>query len=57
MISLPNPLAEGGGLAIYWGFDTQSVTMWYTETVAVVKMSSEVIKCSTLGVASFSQSP
>ena len=29
----------------YWGFDTLSVTVQYTETIAVFKMSSEVIKC------------
>ena len=29
----------------YWGFDTRSVTVQYTETIAVFKMSSEVIKC------------
>ena len=41
----------------YWGFDTRSVTVQYTETIAVFKMSSEVIKCPTIGAASFSQSP
>ena len=41
----------------YWGFDTCSVTVQYMETIAVFKMSSEVIKCPTLGAASFSQSP
>ena len=41
----------------YWGFDTRSVTVQYTETIAVFKMSSEVVKCPTIGAASFSQSP
>ena len=41
----------------YWGFDTRSVTVQYTETIAVFKMSSEVIKCPTIGAASFGQSP
>ena len=41
----------------YWGFDTRSVTVQYTETVAVLKVSSEVIKCPTIGAASFGQSP
>ena len=41
----------------YWGFDTHSVTVQYTETIAVFKMSSEVIKCPTIGAASFGQSP
>ena len=36
----------------YWGFDTRSVTVQYTETIAVFKMSSEVIKCPTIGAAS-----
>ena len=40
----------------YWGFDTRSVTVQYTETVAVLKVSSEVIKCPTIGAASFGQS-
>ena len=40
-----------------WGFDTHSVTVQYTETVAVLKVSSEVIKCPTIGAASFGQSP
>ena len=31
--------------------------MQYTETVAVLKVSSEVIKCPTIGAASFGQSP
>ena len=34
----------------YWGFDTRSVTVQYTETIAVFKMSLEVIKCPTIGV-------
>ena len=41
----------------YWGFDTPSVTVQYTETVAVLRVSSEVIKCPTIGAASFGQSP
>ena len=41
----------------YWGFDTCSVTVQYTETIAVFKMSSEVIKCPTIGAAFFGQSP
>ena len=41
----------------YWGFDTRSVTVQYTETVAVLKVSSKVIKCPTIGAASFGQSP
>ena len=41
----------------YWGFDTRSVTVQYTETIAVFKMSSAVIKCPTIGAASFGQSP
>ena len=41
----------------YWGFDTRSVTVQYTVTIAVFKMSSEVIKCPTIGAASFGQSP
>ena len=41
----------------YWGFDTYSVTVQYTETIAVFKMSSEVIKCPTIGAVSFGQSP
>ena len=41
----------------YWGFDTRSVTVQYTETVAVLKVSLEVIKCPTIGAASFGQSP
>ena len=41
----------------YWGFDTHSVTVQYTETIAVFKMSSAVIKCPTIGAASFGQSP
>ena len=41
----------------YWEFDTRSVTVQYTETIAVFKMSSEVIKCPTIGAASFGQSP
>ena len=41
----------------YWGFDTRSVTVQYMETVAVLKVSSEVIKCPTIGAASFGQSP
>ena len=41
----------------YWGFDTRSVTVQYTETIAVFKMSAEVIKCPTIGAASFGQSP
>ena len=40
----------------YWGFDTRSVTVQYTESITVFKMSSEVIKCPTIG-ASFGQSP
>ena len=31
--------------------------MQYTETVAVLKVSTEVIKCPTIGAASFGQSP
>ena len=31
--------------------------MQYTETITVFKMSSEVIKCPTIGAASFGQSP
>ena len=41
----------------YWGFDTRSVTVQYTETIAVFKMFSEVIKCPVIGAASFGQSP
>ena len=41
----------------YWGFDTRSVTVQYTETIAVFKMSSEVIKCPAIGASSFGQSP
>ena len=41
----------------YWGFDTHSVTVQYTKTIATFKMSSEVIKCPTIGAASFGQSP
>ena len=48
------PLQKVGG---YWGFDTRSVTVQYAETIAVFKMSSEVIKCPTIGAASFGQSP
>ena len=33
------------------------ITLQYMETIAVFKMSSEVIKSSTIGAASFSQSP
>ena len=54
---IPNnqiPLQKVGD---YWGFDTCSVTVQYTETVAVFKVSSEVIKCPTIGAASFGQSP
>ena len=54
---IPNnqiPLQKVGD---YWGFDTRSVTVQYTETVAVLKVSSEVIKCPTIGAASFGQSP
>ena len=54
---IPNnqiPLQKVGD---YWGFDTRSVTVQYTETVAVLKVSSEVIKCPTTGAASFGQSP
>ena len=40
-----------------WGFDTRSVTVQYTKIIAAFKMSSEVIKCPTIGAASFSQSP
>ena len=50
---IPNdqiPLQKVGG---YWGFDTCSVTVQYTETVAILKVSSEVIKCPTIGAASF----
>ena len=43
-------LEEGGG------FDTCSVTVQYMETIAVFKMNSEVIKCPTIGAASFNQS-
>ena len=48
------PLQKVGG---YWGFDTYSVIVQYTETITVFKMSSEVIKCPTIGAASFGQSP
>ena len=48
------PLQKVGG---YWGFDTRHVTVQYTETIAVFKMSSEVIKCPTIGASSFGQSP
>ena len=41
----------------YWGFDTRSVTVQYTKIIAAFKMSSEVIKCPTIGAASFGQSP
>ena len=54
---IPNnqiPLQKVGD---YWGFDTRSVTVQYAETVAVLKVSSEVIKCPTIGAASFGQSP
>ena len=54
---IPNnqiPLQKVGD---YWGFDTCSVTVQYTETIAVLKVSSEVIKCPTIGAASFGQSP
>ena len=54
---IPNnqiPLQKVGD---YWVFDTRSVTVQYTETVAVLKVSSEVIKCPTIGAASFGQSP
>ena len=54
---IPNnqiPLQKVGD---YWGFDTRSVTVQYTETVAILKVSSEVIKCPTIGAASFGQSP
>ena len=54
---MPNnqiPLQKVGD---YWGFDTRSVTVQYTETVAVLKVSSEVIKCPTIGAASFGQNP
>ena len=54
---IPNnqiPLQKVGD---YWGFDTYSVTMQYTHTIAVFKVSSEVIKCPTIGTASFGQSP
>ena len=40
----------------YWGFDTHGVTVQSTETT-VFKVSSEVIKYPTIGVASFGQSP
>ena len=40
----------------YWGFDTHSVTVQYTKIIATFKMSSEVIKCPTIGAASFGQS-
>ena len=54
---IPNnqiPLQKVGD---YWGFDTRSVTVQYTETVAILKVSSGVIKCPTIGAASFGQSP
>ena len=54
---IPNnqiPLQKVGD---YRGFDTRSVTVQYMETVAILKVSSEVIKCPTIGVASFGQSP
>ena len=58
LINLPQynqiPLQKVGD---YWGVDTRSVTVQYTETVAVFKVSSEVIKCPTIGAASFGQSP
>ena len=41
----------------YWGFDTRSVTVQYTKIIAAFKMSSDVIKCLTIGAASFGQSP
>ena len=54
---IPNnqiPLQKVGD---YWGFDTRSVTVQYTESITVFKMSSEVIKCPTIGAASFGQRP
>ena len=54
---IPNnqiPLQKVGG---YWGFDTCSVTVQYTDTIAVFKVSSEVIKCPTIRAASCGQSP
>ena len=45
---IPNnqiPLQKVGN---YWGFDTHSVTVQYTETIAIFKVSSEVIKCPTI---------
>ena len=54
---IPNnqiPLQKVGG---YWGFDTHSVTVQYTETITVFKMPSEVIKFPTIGAATFGQSP
>ena len=41
----------------YWGFDTRSVNVQYTKIIATFKMSSEVIKCPSIGAASFGQSP
>ena len=53
---IPNnqiPLQKVGD---YWGFDPCSVTVQYTDTIAVFKVSSDEIKCPTIGAASFGQS-
>ena len=53
---IPNnqiPLQKVGD---YWGFDPCSVTVQYTDTIAVFKVSSDEIKCPTIGTASFGQS-
>ena len=54
---IPNNQIPFQKVGDYWGFDTRSVTVQYTETVAILKVSSEVIKCPTIGAASFGQSP
>ena len=54
---IPNNQIPSQKVGDYWGFDTRSVTVQYTETVAVLKVSSEVIKCPTIGAPSFGQSP
>ena len=51
---IPNNQIPLQNVGDYWGFDTRSVTV-QRETVA--KVSSEVIKCPTIGAASFGQSP
>ena len=53
---IPNnqiPLQKVGD---YWGFDPCSVTVQYTDTIAVFKVSSDEIKCPTIGAAFFGQS-